>query len=221
MTTSRIYKKDALTSAEVAAHAGSLSEVGQSLAGRDRHLWEMAHGASAVTGEPAAVGLNPQGLVGVDMSGPPFGPCLLLPVAWWQGRSGGGVQPTNAWSAIDGTAVVFPWRVWNRPHAFNSDGTSPLSQLGLFWRGTASAGTSSVFRCTVENRSNGTTTAIDTTINTTTTTQYPATTLIPFVPEANDLVVTWQRLSGTRTLEIHSLMLALVVKRRHGLSFPG
>jgi hypothetical protein len=219
--TSRIYLPVAVPAADVAAHAGAKGEVASSLAGRDRHLWELAHGASAVSGEPAEVLPNPQGLIGVDMSGPPFGPCLLLPVAWWQGRSGGGVQPTSVWSAIDGTTRATSWRIWNRPHARNPDGTAPLSQLGLLWRGTASAGTSSVFRCVIANRSNGIATTVDRTINTTTTTQYTEATLFPFEPEENNVVMSWQRLSGTRTLEVHSLMLAVVVKRRHGLSFPG
>jgi hypothetical protein len=219
--TSRIYFPFARPPSMSSAHAGAYSEIAQSLAGRDRHLWEMLHGASAVDGELAAVPSNPQGLVGIDMSGPPFGPCLLLPVAWWQGRSGAGVQPTNPWSAIADTAAATPWRIWNRPHRRYPDGTAPLSQLGLFWRGTASAGTSSVFRIQVKNRSNGTTTVIDRAINTTTSTQYPETTLFPFVPEANDIEMSWQRLSGTRTLEVHSLMFAVVVKRRHGLTFPG
>lgn len=221
MTTSRLYSSQFLLASEVAAHAPARSEVGQSLAGRDRHLWEMATGASAVDGEPASVGRNPQGLVGIDMSGPPFGPCLLLPVSWWEGRSGAGVQPTNRWSAVGDTAASEDWPVYNRPHVQRLDGNAPLQQLALLWRGTASAGTSSVFRCTVENLSNGTTTSFDRIINTTTATDYDETTLFPFIPEDNELTVTWQRISGTRTLEVNSMVFAVAVKRQHGLTFPG
>lgn len=222
MTTSRIYYPFPRPAEDVAAHAGARGEVPLSLAGRDRHLWEMVTGASAVAGEPAAVPTNPQGLVGIDMSGPPFGPCLLLPVAWWEGSSGAGVHPSHAWSAIAGTPAVKRWRVWNRPHMRRLDGDAPLQQLGLLWRGTASAGTSSVFRCSITNLSTGVTRNLDRTINVTSVpTDYTEPTLIPFTPEANDLEISWSRLSGTRTLEVRSLMLAVVVKRRHGLTFPG
>jgi hypothetical protein len=221
MTTSRIYYSVPLAPGEVAAHAIAKTDVGQSLAGRDRHLWEMATGASAVVDEPASVERNPQGLIGIDMSGPPFGPCLLLPVAWWEGRSGAGVSAPSIWSAIAGSKASTPWRIYNRPHRLRLDGNAPLQKLALLWRGTASAGTSSVFRCTVANLSNGATTSFDRTINTTTTTDYDEATLFPFVPENNDIVMTWQRISGTRTLEMHSMTFAVAVKRQHGLSFPG
>jgi hypothetical protein len=219
--TTRIYYPLPLPTGQFAAHAAAQSEVPQSLAGRDRHLWEMAHGASAVSGEPASVPPNPQGLIGVDMSGPPYGPALLLPVAWWEGRTGAGVAPTNQWSVIDGTPVDLNWRIFNRPHVQRLDGNAPLQKLALLWRGTASAGTSSVFRCTVENLTNGTTTSFARTINTTTATDYDETTLFPFAPEDNDIALTWQRISGTRTLEVNSLTFAVAAKRQHGLSFPG
>lgn len=219
--TTRIYSRRYLKSGEAHAHAAAKSDVPMSLAGRARHLWEMATGASAIAGEQASAPVNPQGLIGIDMSGPPFGPALLLPVAWWEGRSGAGVQPTNQWSTIGALAISSDWTIWNRPHTQFLDGAAPLQQLALLWRGTASAGTSSVFRCTVENLSNGTTTSFDRTINTTTTTDYDETTLFPFIPEANDIVMTWQRISGTRTLEVNSLTFAVAAKRRHGLTFPG
>ena len=221
MTTSRIYSPQVIYAGQADAHAGAKSEVGQSLAGRDRYLWEMATGASAVDSEQAQVPLNPQGLVGIDMSGSEFGPCLLLPVFWWEGRSGAGVQPTTRWSSIGSNAISDEWPVYNRPHVQRLDGNAPLQKLALLWRGTASAGTSSVFRCTVENLTNGTTTSFDRTINTTATTDYDETTLFPFLPEDNDIVMTWQRISGTRTLEVNSFTFAVAVKRQHGLSFPG
>ena len=221
MTTSRIYSTTPLTAPEVAAHAAARIEVPQSLAGRARYLWEMATGASAVDSEQAQVPVNPQGLLGFDMSGPPFGPCLLLPVAWWEGRSGAGVQPTNQWSSIGSAEAIVDWRIRNRPHVERLDGLAPLQQLALLWRATASAGTSSVFRCTVQNFRKGTTTTFDRTINTTSTTDYDEATLFPFAPVDNDITMSWQRISGTRTLEIHSLAFAVVAKRQHGLSFPG
>lgn len=75
--------------------------------------------------------------------------------------------------------------------------------------------------CTVANLSNGTTTSFDRTINTTTATDYNETTLFPFAPEDNNIVMTWERISGTRTLEVNSLTFAVAAKRQHGLSFPG
>jgi hypothetical protein len=48
----------------------------RALCGLSRFVYEMAAGHSAVSNEPACVPLNPQGTVGVDLSGPPFGPAL-------------------------------------------------------------------------------------------------------------------------------------------------
>jgi hypothetical protein len=220
--TSRIFARDSVIADATQTNAPVVSEVGQSIAGRARYVWETIHGESAVLGEPALVPFNPQGLIGIDHSGPPYGACLLLPVATWVGQSLLAQSPTSVLTAIGSTAkAVDDWRVWNRPHAVRVDGTAPLQQLAFSWRGVATAGTSSVFRVTVVNKRNGSTTVIDRTIDGTTTSSYHEAELVPFIVGENVLSVSIRRVSGTRTLTVLSMAFDVVAKRRHGISFPG
>lgn len=55
-----------------------------SLAGRVRYLYELATGAAAYS-DTVATPPNPQGMVGVDMSGPPWGPAIEHPL--WSAES--------------------------------------------------------------------------------------------------------------------------------------
>lgn len=224
MTTSKVYEERYPLPDQVRNNGPAVAEVARSFAGRSRHLWELAHGASAVPDEPPAIGRNPQGLRGVDWSGPPFGPCLLIPVAIWQGRSGGAgvIAPQTPLSAIGSIpGVLSPWRIWNRPHVVHDDDSGPLQQLALLWQATASAGTSSTFEVRIANRTNSRTTTLSRVINTATSTQYTEAQLFPFAPGENIIDLFVSRTAGTRTLNVESLCLAVVAKRKHGLSFPG
>lgn len=224
MTTSRIVSNIPLTADQVRNNAPAYSEVGQSLAGRARLAWELAHGASAVPGEVPAIGRNPQGGVGIDMSGPPYGPCLLQPVAWWTGQSGQSISRSTPLDAIGSDVKsIGPWRLWNRAHATREDGTAPLQQLQLMWRGvcTAGAGVASNFEIVVVNRTKGTTTTITRSINTTVEARYSETTLLPMAPGENDITISFRRLTSTRVLQVRNITLVVAAKRRHGLTFPG
>lgn len=224
MTTSRIISRDFRPPDSMRNNAPAQSEICQSLAGRARLVWETSHGASAVPDEPPAITRNPQGTVGVDMSGPPFGPCLLLPVALWHGKAESGVSRSTPLDAIAGDVCSLPrWRVWNRAHATREDGTAPFQQLQLIWRGvcTAGAGVASNFEIVIVNRTRGTTTTITRSINTTTATQYVETVLVPFAPGENDVSISFRRLTSTRVLQVRAITFAVAAKRRHGLTFPG
>jgi hypothetical protein len=224
MTTSRIISTRSLSANEVRNNAPAYSEVGQSLAGRARLVWETAHGARAVPDEPPAITPNPQGTVGIDMSGPPFGPCLLMPVALWTGKAESGVSRSTPLDAVGSDACSLPrWRVWHRAHATREDGSAPLQQLQLIWRGVcdAGAGIASIFEIIIVNRTRGTTTTINRLVNTTTATTYLETVLVPFAPGANDVSISFRRTTSTRVLQVRNITFAVAAKRRHGITFPG
>lgn len=103
--------------------------LGVSLAGRARVLYELATGDDAANdggGSP----VNPQGRLGTDLSGPPFGPCLRTPliVAHGQGTQAAmaGERTLHTFGGED-EWFFFPMRIWVRPHV-RSLGLEPLTR---------------------------------------------------------------------------------------------
>lgn len=142
----------------------AVAEVARSLAGRARWLHEMATGQSAETGTAAGVLRNPQGLVGVDHSGAPYGVALRHPII-----EGG--------DPIDGTADTY-WKdtapadlttsissvqggpVWVKPHV---EGIGPYSEGVLeIWAAATSTLATIVVEVTDNNgRTHSTELAVD------------------------------------------------------------
>lgn len=217
--TSRIGSTRYLLPAATAKHAKAVAEVAQSLAGRPRIAWEMAHGDSAVPGEAPMAPLNPQGLTGTDWSGPPFGAALLMPVASFSSGTTNGVVPSSRWRDIDDTGHGITFHVWHRPHARHTDGNGALQRVMLAWSGQQSAVTSTQWRITIATPAGEV--EIDRTIANTTITLYEETALVPLVPGANQITIRWQRRTSTTTLNVLRWSFLVAAKRRHGLSFPG
>jgi len=123
--------------------APGYAETARSLAGRATELYELAAGVSSATGEPPVTPLNPQGRVGWDLSGPPWGSALRHNVAWFSGRSADAnlIQPDydatpDLWFNQYKPALI-KMRFWNRPF----DSLSPHAvapHARLYW----------VLRCT-------------------------------------------------------------------------
>ena len=136
-----------LTDENVRNHAKTRLEIIQALAGRARILWELATGEVPGDGHPAS-GYNPQGLVGVDCSGPPWGSAHRHSIA-----SLGGIKPDSATFssrpatsfAVYGLTSTQPrqisWRVWNRPYeTLQSPSVAPLSRGRLLVEAYRSSG---------------------------------------------------------------------------------
>lgn len=226
MSQSRIGSFLFLPTSSTRVHAGAYSEAGQAWAGITRWTYEHATGAPAVAGEAPAAPLNPQGELGADLSGPPFGAAPRHCVAWWLGDSSStgaspSRSPANPWTALDDVEErqqVFV--IWNRPHAEREDGQAPYQRLQLTWRGVQSAGTSTVWRIRIVNQTLGGRAVTTTrTIATTTDSSYAETTLVPMAAGRNTIAVSFVRQSGAaNTLNVTTLALANVVKRRHGVA---
>jgi hypothetical protein len=113
------FLEDTQASSLAAARAHPLA---QALGGMARVLYELVAGVSGVDGEPPASGTNPQGLIGVDLSGPPWGPAIRHPIAAFAGLAATSnvVQPSprlNPKNVAGGASLAGtgPWRVHNRP----------------------------------------------------------------------------------------------------------
>lgn len=116
--------------------------LGQALAGMARVLYELVAGAPAVAGEESASGTNPQGLIGVDLSGPPWGPAIRHPIATMSGLASTAnvVQPTSARlnpknvAGVAFIATLLRWRFWSRPYEYRMGIVSPYSRALIVLR---------------------------------------------------------------------------------------
>lgn len=120
-----------------------------SLAGRARQRYERATGHNPVSGESPATALNPQGKLGHDHCGPPWGAAFLRPVAWLIGRDPDSASIQSGYfearSGIAGStaAAVGPWLMWQQPFSqLPSPSIAPYARLYLYVRALTNAGTS-------------------------------------------------------------------------------
>lgn len=118
-----------LTDVEARSLSPAHAKVLVSLAGRVRALHEMATGRSIADGEQPSINRNPQGLYGVDFSGPPNGSAFRHCLG-----GSGGLKPDNAgagaWeghrtvgSCVAGAPLVVPVKIFVRPHASSVEDT--------------------------------------------------------------------------------------------------
>jgi hypothetical protein len=194
----------------------------RTLAGRTRWLEEMTSGKSAVDDEEPFAGTNPQGLVGVDLSGPPFGSAVLHPIAWYSGiLSAAVIAPPGPLDSIpsDGKGVLSPWRIWVRPHAqLPSPSAAPYSRGFVALRAHRVGGLNGTV--TVTARQLG---ADPSTIKTATFTVTGAEDVValssafwvPLLPGSNDVEITVSHSIGSALVTIDSLMIYNGVKRSH------
>lgn len=141
-----------LPDSKVESQAPAVAEVIEGLAGRARILWELATG-TVPDNETRVTPLNPQGLVGCDCSGPPWGSAHRHPIAWW-----GGIKPDSATfssnpRAIAGTTIAsstlqapsyhWEWNIWVRPFEYlPAPAIAPLSRAYVLLSGYTSSATS-------------------------------------------------------------------------------
>ncbi|MEK9724250.1 MAG: hypothetical protein VW405_12330 [Rhodospirillaceae bacterium] len=135
----RFLADDEFVSESVLRH-----EAVQSLSSRARAAYELAAGSTPFARERPASGFNPQGAIGVDLSGPPWGSAILHPVAWKNGRPpNGGVTGERSITdnVSDEEITIGPWIFWNRPHAtLRYPSVAPYSRLFLGFRAAMASG---------------------------------------------------------------------------------
>jgi hypothetical protein len=110
-----------------------------SLAMRSRRLYELVTGTNphAAT-DPAGTPRNPDGDLGHNHSGPPWGVAFLHPIATISRKkaSAGNIQMPTGWQVADLTTtnpfIIGPWSIWNRRYAKRpSPYTAPYSRAYL------------------------------------------------------------------------------------------
>lgn len=94
----------------------------RALVAKPAALYELATGASALGGTESCTPKNPQRLLGVDLSGPPWGPAILHPIMAFPGlKAAASVQaPASSLATIlpiaTGGIGVLRAHIWQRPH---------------------------------------------------------------------------------------------------------
>lgn len=103
------------------SESDALATVIQALVGGAAYLYELVSG-TAVSSDSRVTPSNPQGEIGVDLSGPPWGSAIRHPIAWLGGALpntaiGYGMAPVCTVQP-NARAVVGPWLIWVRPFEF-------------------------------------------------------------------------------------------------------
>lgn len=116
-----------------------------------RSLWELATGENPSADDSSATPRNPQGELGVDRSGPPWGPAPRHTIASAGGRRPGSFSRNNGNSFLLSLSSFSPrqrlaagtvhstnpaevraatggWEFWNRPYARTTDRVPPYSR---------------------------------------------------------------------------------------------
>jgi hypothetical protein len=218
----KVGSKDPLTDAQARSLARADASTIRSLAGRPRWLEEMTSGKSAVDDEEPFAGTNPQGLVGVDLSGPPFGSAILHPIAWYSGILNTLViAPPGPLDSIPaGTkGAISPWRIWVRPHA-----KLPLPSVAPYSRGLVVLrahrvggvdGTVTVSARQLGDDVSATKTGTFTVTTTETAFALASTFWVPFKPGSNDIELTVEHSISGALVTIDSLVIYNGQKRSH------
>jgi hypothetical protein len=208
----RYGARNALQNADTASLAPARAEIIRSIVGRTRWLYEMASGATAVSTDEPVAPYNPQGTIGVDFSGPPFGPAFRHPI-FWMGRvanSSSWVTPGTAIEVTQGGAIsnfVMQARFFVRPFTtLSGDVVAPYARAQGLIRLDASAGTPDL-SVAIRLTPGGTLYKLVTIATTTTDTLYePADFIVPIKPGWNDMEFEfYNEDSGTITVTSFSL----------------
>lgn len=222
-----------LTDAQLRSHANAYAEIAAGIAGRSRIVTELVEGRSAVDGEAACIGRNPQGGIGCDLSGPPWGSALRMTIATISGR-----KPNNATSAdhrtplgtcsranVNGLVVpvqVGPWPVWNRPfEKLPEPYKAPHSRGYLTIRAYASGVQSTSVKCSAWNTtlgqtgSNGGQSKTQTLSLTATEKTFDLGMWVDLAPGRNWIRLLFICETNNQSFEITSLLIEQRAKRTH------
>lgn len=211
----RIVSSSPVTQIQLRTHAPAVASIAESLAGRVRYLYELAAGVPAVADDGVVTPLNPQGRVGVDRSGPPWGDALQHPIWIWEGTPAStsiyGEKPIASLSTSGAKASVRA-RMIVRPFQLGPLAPYSLGQLRVRSIRTAGAGTA-----TATIRTYAGTVAEDparTATLTMTTSLAEANVLIPLVPGYVERLIEIEATASVAFAVTH-MSISQIVRRSH------
>lgn len=217
MSLQKIVSSAFLTSAQCRSLAPATADVIASLAGRTRYLYELATGVAAHTDGPATPA-NPQGMLGVDRSGPPWGDAFQHPLWYVEGAQSSagfyGEKPVVSLTTIDQVERIRA-AIWVRPH--QTGALVPYSRGYFVCQGVrTSASVNGV--CTIKVFSDSSTSQATNSTTLTCTSQTVLTTsteiFTNLVPGLNLRTIEFRQTS-TSGLTIHAAAINQIVRRSH------
>jgi hypothetical protein len=217
------FLEDAQASSLAAARAHPLA---QALGGMARVLYELVAGVSGVDGEPPASGTNPQGLIGVDLSGPPWGPAIRHPIAAFAGLASTAnvIQPSARLNPKNVAGVPFlagtgPWRVRNRPFdLIGGNVVEPYSRALIVVRAHKVGVTNASVTVRWRNRGKGeawTSTTISVTSTSETNFAFASTSFIALSGGDNVVEFLFEVTTSGAEIVVDSILLFQAVKLQH------
>ncbi len=215
-----------LTLVETMSEAFGLAAVISALAGGAAALHELAAGCPLFDGDGAVTPRNPQGQLGVDLSGPPWGSAIRHPIAWFgslkRNTTRGYGHAAAVGFAADDPGIVDGWIFWNRPYdQLPIDGSlfvaAPYSMGEIDIRAhLASAGS---VDCTLkatqlwsQAEENETTAAF--TVTSTSEGNFTAVAFVPLLPGINCVQLKFESADAIRAY-VDCCVINQVVKRTH------
>jgi len=223
MSITRVVSHEPLTDAECRSLAPARAKrLAYSLSGRARYLYEMLTGEPAVD-DGGATPLNPQGRMGIDRSGPPWGDAHLHPMWSYAAtlgiagivypQAGSTHQAAIEMSGGQGTFKRITARFWVRPH-YGAPGM-PYTRAYLRARATrigASGTATATIRVYGPEGDSGPSTSA--TVSTTSSNNFGTGAWCPVVPGWNERIIEIEQTS-TVGCYIGPISLNQVVRRSH------
>lgn len=214
---SRIVSSSPITQAQVKTYAPAHAIIAESLAGRVRYLYELATGKAAVEADGIVTPLNPQGLPGVDRSGPPWGDAVLHPLWVYEGRESGGTvygeKPIASFAASGDRARVIA-RLRVRPFQEGPKVPYSLGELTVFGIRTGGASNATATITTYSGKEASGPTRTTTLTMSSTTTLASAQVLVPLVPGFCERLITIES-TASPAFEITHMAINQIQRRSH------
>lgn len=206
----KVSSWDFLEASATSSFAPCTADLARSIAGRTRWLHELATGEAS--GRPCTP-KNPQGNLGIDMSGPPWGSAPRHHIANIGSYADTSLVQSPGIAAL-GYAKRLRFACWVRPH--EPTALAPYSRLKLHLVASNSAAGSAVYGVTAFRRDGSAARSSSVTITGTTVATYAVSSFyVDAQPGVNFIDVEISFTSGTGTATFWSASLCNDVKRSH------
>lgn len=214
---SRIVSSSPLTQTQIRTYAPAHATIAESLAGRVRYLYELATGKASIDADGIVTPLNPQGLPGVDRSGPPWGDALTHPLWIWEGIPASstvfGEKPIASFSGTGDRARVLA-RLQVRPFQERIGAPYSFGELVVYGVRTGGAANATATISTYPDRTDTGSARTKTLTMTTIGTLSSASLLIPLSPGYCERLITIEA-TATPSFQIVHMAINQIQRRSH------
>lgn len=214
---SRAISSTSLTQDQVRSYAPAHASIAESIAGRVRYLYELATGRAAIADDGVVTPLNPQGLPGVDRSGPPWGDALQHPMWLFEGTFASstmyGEKPIMS-LASNGAVDSIRARLHVRPFQLAALAPYGLGELTIFGLRTGGAGTATATISVYADRTSSGPARTTTLSMSSTTALANAQVMVPLAPGFCERLIKVES-TGTPPFAITHMAISQIKRRSH------